>query len=291
MAEASIPVDLTNPGQVFAGLGFLEAAEVLMQDAQGAFEWTDTAACFRMRTAGKEHPFAEVIAWVRDAALETLAPPGSNLSTSKWQVPTNVIADSESYPINVPDSAATLPAQLLSLNGEALLVDHWGDSTNRDNAKFWAGAGGYPGAALLRDAIELVRTMMPSGAEEVPFAFHAPQTSSFRFDWRRDYVDIDAGFSPNEHELILMQGYPLVEVFAALGLSHARPLRMTKLRYRYGVVGPADSGELLDPIFLRAALGAARLPLPMRFFTMNLDWPGKVGQARCITTVLEETYE
>jgi hypothetical protein len=27
MAEASIPVDLLNPGQVFACLGFMEAAE------------------------------------------------------------------------------------------------------------------------------------------------------------------------------------------------------------------------------------------------------------------------
>lgn len=291
MAEASIPVDLTNPGQVFACIGLLEAAEVLLGEAQAGFEWTDTAPSFRMRTAGKAHPFAEVIAWVRGASVETLAPPGSGLNTSKWQVSTRVIADPEPFPTNVPDSPATLPARLLGTNGKAILIDHWGDSTNRDNAKFWAGAGGYPGAALLRDAIELLRTMMPAGVEEDPFAFHAPQTSSFRFDWRRDYVDIDAGFSPNKHESIVMQGYPLVEIFAALGLSNARPLRVTKLRYRYGVVGPAVSGELLDPVFLRAALGAVRLPLPMRLFTMNLDWPGQDGQARCITTVLEETYE
>ncbi len=33
MAESSIPVDLFNPGQVFACLGFLEAADVLCGDA------------------------------------------------------------------------------------------------------------------------------------------------------------------------------------------------------------------------------------------------------------------
>jgi CRISPR-associated protein Csb3 len=32
MSEAVIPVDLFNPGQVFASLGFLEAADVLLGD-------------------------------------------------------------------------------------------------------------------------------------------------------------------------------------------------------------------------------------------------------------------
>ena len=37
MAESSIPVDLFNPGQVFACLGFLEAADVLCGHAEGRF--------------------------------------------------------------------------------------------------------------------------------------------------------------------------------------------------------------------------------------------------------------
>ena len=36
MAEERIPVDLTNPGHVFACLGFLEAADVLLGDASKA---------------------------------------------------------------------------------------------------------------------------------------------------------------------------------------------------------------------------------------------------------------
>ncbi|RAZ84244.1 hypothetical protein DDV93_12530 [Cereibacter johrii] len=41
-----------------------------------------------------------------------------------------------------------------------------------------------------------------------PFAFSAPQSSSFRFDRRLDYMPIDAGFSPNRHDGITMVGYP-----------------------------------------------------------------------------------
>lgn len=52
MAEASIPVDLLNPGQVFACLGFLEAADVLLGEARGGFDWSDEAdVCFRLASA------------------------------------------------------------------------------------------------------------------------------------------------------------------------------------------------------------------------------------------------
>jgi CRISPR-associated protein Csx14 len=89
-----------------------------------------------------------------------------------------------------------------------------------------------------------------------------------------------------------MVGYPLVELFAAVGLSHARPLRperRNKLLYRYGVIGSdRKDARLLPPIFLRAALGVEMMPFPQRRFRMNLGWPGQENQARCITTVTEE---
>ena len=38
-----ITIDLYNPGQVFACLGFLEAADVLLGNAEGGFDWRDEA--------------------------------------------------------------------------------------------------------------------------------------------------------------------------------------------------------------------------------------------------------
>ena len=161
--------------------------------------------------------------------------------------------------------------------------------------KFWAGAGGYPGAAIVRDAIEAVRGKTRQHATD-PFALSNPQSSSFRFDWRRDYIPVQDGFSPNKHKNnkhtkdISMVGFPLVEILAAIGVTNARPLRAAKLEYRYGVLG-AGHGPLLDPVFHRAALGAetSLVPgCPFRRFVMHLDWPGQADQARCITQVTEE---
>lgn len=292
MTQASIPVDLFNPGQVFACLGFAEAAFQLTGYAAGNFDWTAPSPEFRLTAEGDENPFRLVLDFLARAEVAALAPPGSNLSTAKWDVPTRQPADRESFPVAPPGTPATLPAILSDPeSGRALLVTYWADDralSGRDNAKFWAGSGGYPGAALARDALALIGPRAASAVSD-PFSLAAPQSSSFRLDWRRDYVPLDAGFSPNEHSDVVMLGFPIVELLGAIGLTHARPERYSKkdkLTYRYSV--PHSPAGPLHLMFLRAAIGAAQLPIPQRFFRMRLAWPGQENQARCITDVTEE---
>ena len=291
MSAASIPVDLTNPGQVFACLGFLELADLMLGHAKGGFEWQGSSADqFHLTASGDDDPIVRALSFLEEATIHSLAPPNSTNSTAKWKVDT-VQNRSYSFPFPDPGSPATLPACLKDADGHLVTIDYWGDDTRRDNVKFWAGSGGYPGAALVRDALDLVRDCLTDNVAN-PFAISAPQSSSFRFDWRRDYVPMDAGFSPNLHGSgMKMLGYPVVELLAAIGLANARPLRHAKLEYSYGVAG-VTKDHLYDPIFLRAVLGA-QAPLfpgmPFRRFFMRLDWPGQENQARCITNVIEET--
>jgi CRISPR-associated protein Csb3 len=298
MREVSIPVDLLNPGQVFACLGFAEAAEVLLGDAAGAFDWSQPGqARFWLRARGTGSPVQAVLDFLDRAQARAAAPDGSPCVGSwnkSWGDSPSTLDRARGYAIPDPPSPATLVCVLT--DGErSLQLDHWGDGTERDNVKFWAGAGGYPGAGLARDALKLVRGRA-AAASEAPFALSAPQSSSFRLDWRRDYIPIDAGFSLNKHSTIETLGYPLVELLGALGLSHARPRRAertSKLQYAYAVIGRAKADETLwlPLTLLRAALGGARLPFATRNFRMFLDWPGKKDQARSITTVTEETTE
>jgi len=281
--HATVPVDLLNPGQVFACIGLLEVADVLLGDARGGFDWSDPEDVrFRIETPGEKNPVEAVLGFLGEAEL-VCQTPIEGLNTNKW-VPTELRTGD--YPVATPASLATLIAVLR--RGEVdQIIDYWADSTVRDNVKFWAGAGGYPGVALLRDALELTRPL-PEGAVEDPFSISAIQSSSFRFDWRRDYVPMGIGFSLNVHSgKIQPRGFPLVEILAAIGMSNARPLRpgRDKLRYRYAVV----AGEALPLTLLRPALGCAPLPFPTRSFTIHLGWPGKEGQARCIIDVIEET--
>jgi len=300
MAEASIPVDLFNPGQVFACLGFLEAADVLLGDAEGGFDWSEESNVrFFVRARGEEDPVCRVLRFLESADVESIAPFGSNNGTEKWGVRTERLEPDSGFPCPDPNSPATLPARLVS--GEEscrLTIDHWCEDrprTGRDGVKFWAGSGGYPGAAIVRDALDLVHGRSAESAH-APFGLSALQSSSLRLDWRRDYIPIDAGFSLNRHSKMTAVGFPLVEVLAALGLTNARPMRVHRLEYRYQVLGRRDGQNLLGgastypPVLLRAGLGCAEVPFPRRVFRMSLSWPGQEGQARAITTVNEEKY-
>jgi len=298
MAEAAIPMDLLNPGQVFACIGFAEAADVLLGDAEGVFDWSDTGqTVFRLRAQGDEAPIAHVLAFLDKAQARAVAPKGSatiDAWNGSWGSPPSPRDRGLGYPFPDPASPATLVCEL-SDGEHNIALDHWGDATERDNVKLWAGAGGYPGAALARDALALVRGCATAAAVD-PFALSASQSSSFRLDWRRDYIPIHAGFSLNAHGDVETLGFPIVELLAAIGLSNARPKRpdrRNKLAYEYAVIGREHLGDAtwLPLALLRAALGTAKLPFPTRRFRMLLGWPGQEGQARSITTVIEENTE
>lgn len=295
MAEASIPVDLFNPGQVFACIGLVEAADILVGEAEGAFDWSEPGDVrFWIRAKGAESPLQAVLAFLERAEARAVALEGSlSLSnwTASWGPAPSIQSRALGYPFPDPDSPATLVCALT--DGEhTIRLEHWGDATDRDNVKFWAGAGGYPGAGLARDALKLVRGRIVAAAD--PFSLSAPQSSSFRLDWRRDYIPIDSGFSVNAHVSIVTLGFPLVELLAAIGLGNARPdrpERRNKLLYRYTVVGRSDLNDktwFALPI-LRAMLGGGDYPFAKRTFRMSLNWPGQEGQARAITAVTEES--
>ena len=78
MNEASITVDVYNPGQVFACLGFLEAADLLLGEAEGGFDWSDAASvCFRLRAPlGQDNPVESVLAFLAEAEVKRLGPTG-----------------------------------------------------------------------------------------------------------------------------------------------------------------------------------------------------------------------
>lgn len=95
MADAIIPVDLRNPGQVFACLGLMEAAEILIGPAEGAYHWSgrETRVTFRLSVDGPADPVLEVLRFLSKAEVRALVPPASTLDTDKWNLQTVHMAD------------------------------------------------------------------------------------------------------------------------------------------------------------------------------------------------------
>lgn len=285
MSASSIPVDLFNPGQVFACLGLMEIAQALFGHASGRFDDGDPRDVrFELHSDGTDDAIGACLDWLSRAELTVLVPAGRADELRKWKLPTREHRVGEPYPVSPPDKPAPMPAELRA-DGVVLDVNSWADETGRDKAKWWAGMAGYPGAGLLNNALELARPRLASEASD-PFAIREMRSSSFRFDARGECVPSQTGFSPNQHGALTSWGFPAVDVLAAIGTQHARPRRpdpRDKLLYHYTVVRQ----RRIDVSLHRAALGCADLPQPTRRFELRLDWPGQENQARSITSVTE----
>ena len=83
MSAASIPVDLLNPGQVFACLGFMEAAEILCGPCEGSFAYkgAESSVDFVLKVDGAQDPVVQTLRFLFGADVQAVAPRDSELST------------------------------------------------------------------------------------------------------------------------------------------------------------------------------------------------------------------
>lgn len=300
MAQASIPVDLFNPGQVFACLGFLEAADLLLGHAEGGFSWTDEARPrFDVRAEGDTNPFSAVLQFLSEAELQRLAPAAYTDPPSKSKTKKTNDVDSQAANDEVNDSTddgplctiRTFPARQadrlalplrLAQDGRQLDLTHWCDASSRNSFKLFAGQ--QRSVAIARQMLAAIREIWnerPDGLIGDPFGLTVPLGgSSFKFDARKAWTAIDAGYSPDEQGNAV-EASPVVEMLAAIGLEHARPDEFETREVRYG----AWKG-LLPPLLARPALGGIRVGVPMRIFCFTLDLAGK---NKIVTFAREET--
>jgi len=291
MAEASIPVDLFNPGQIFACLGFLEAAEVLLGEAEGGFEWQRPgSARFRIRTAGEKCPFTASLEFVKSARRYSLSPEKEVLERDGEETrfregvhPSKLREDGK--PRN-----ALLPIELEGVVGQGtdkerqaycLCFDYWTDfDSRRPFLRLWTATNNNSAAkrfGKLHDSF-LAAMAEYDPKQPDPLNLSAPVAANFRLEPRRNWVSINAGYSPDKQQKsgmpIEITTYPVVELFAALALTHARP-RPTKSGdsvWRYAVWQ-----AWLPPELARIAIAQALPTADARNFVVHLEAPNDGG--------------
>ncbi len=297
MAEASIPVDLFNPGQVFACLGFLEAADVLLGDAEGGFDWSDeTNVRFLLRAAGEENPVSAVLQFLVTAEVKWLS---HDAEVQERDGGTTIVhaGISSSGDPKPPD----LPAILIGNHQDKECTIHfgyWADGSTRFNTTFKKSTNGTSSYIRFKNAIDGIHNL--GERHEVvadPFSKSSETKSLFRVD-PRGYADpIHAGTSPDKlrkgHIDMRVATYPACEAMAIIGLEHTRPIEDGQTRFSYFVWdSPRPNIDhrpvLLPPVLARAALGG---PFPFfrsRLFTVDHQEVKKGGD-RKMTAVIEET--
>lgn len=302
---ASIPVDLRNPGQVLACMGFMEAAEVLLGGVEGHFEWSAAQATFVLRADGDKNPYEVVLEFLSNAKIIELTPIGyveggaadGDDEEEVGESQTSDDCDDDSDGFQERDERPTFPSGegernvlpiQLRHEDHRLTVSHWADGSSRDNFKLYSGNRSAKSIAtqMLQGVREKPKGNQSTGALKyrglqqlwqeqreamlkAPFDVITPMGGSFNFDPRGAWTAIDAGYSPNDQKHAVAAS-PVVEILAAIGLEHARPDQYETRRVRYAVWG-----HPLPPMLARAALVGARMNLPMRQFTFELTLSGK----------------
>lgn len=282
MGRSTIPVDLRNPGQVFACLGFLEAADILCGPAEGGFDWRDDEL-FVLDAEGAENPVALVLDFLAATGVRRVAPTGwadppkkgKATKTAKDEDADDDLADFETasqFPAESGERMA-LPIRLGGGNLPRISVGHWADGSGRNTFKLYA--GNRSAAKIAADMLELIRKLWKTQRNivlEKPLDALCPMAGSFNFDPRGGWTAIDVGYSPDKHKVrgANVQASPIVEFMAAWGLEHARPDEFDVRKVQYAVWR-----DMLPPMLARAALSGSLTTIAMRYFHFRLSLSGK----------------
>lgn len=311
MAEASIPVDLLNPGQVFACLGFMEAADILLGDVAGGFDWSkDSNTRFALRATGERNPFEAVLEFLAEADPQRWAPIGytdqppkkgkaggeedgegdddRDSASSASQAPSPDL--SITFPAKTGKSGA-LPIRFGGGNRPVVELGHWADGSSRKSFKLYAGN---------RSAEAIARTMLgvggkPSKRRRADGQPGDLRTKGVRQLWQEDraalvHAPFDVltpmlngfGFDSRRTWTAINAGYSLnehkhpIEASPVVEFLAAWGLENARpVEFELRQIRYAAWGVNLPLILARAALASALPAVPSRQFRFELDLSGK----------------
>lgn len=288
MTRAEFPVDLRNPGQVLACLGFMEAAQFLVGAAKLGFQWEGRAEpCCLLDADTEQSPVELVLDFLSQAQGQDVAAWDHKFKEEKSGKAgaTALFTDPfEPYPAgSVEDSA--LPTRL-SAKGKSVTLSHWCDSARIESLKCYAGR--QVATKIINDMVTGV-PRQTKGIKQLwqehrssmladPLGIVTPLKATFGFDSRRSWSGLDAGYSPDTQKH-LVEASPLVELLAAWGLQFTRPERQELRQFCYRVWQ-----DPLLPVLARSVYGTGRL-MGTKHFIFTLT---KAGE-KSIFNYAEET--
>jgi CRISPR-associated protein Csx14 len=302
MAEARIPVDLFNPGQVFACLGFLEAAEVLCGSAEGGFDWSNPAeVVFVLRANGERNPVEVVLQFLAEAEVI-------------WFSPSEAYPERDGGPTefrpgihpSVQVKPADLPGALSGgFSGEkfAIQIGFWADGSGPFSQTFKKSSNGASHHVRVKKCLEFVREFIglrPADfMKKNPDFLFFPRTADilFKIDPLAYQKSIESGFAPDQLRKagikLNFTSSPVCELLAVVGLQYHRPKALSQECFQYEVWGNpgSEANYFAPPILSRASLKSLFPPICIREFQVRHVLASETQAAgdRAITGVKEVT--
>jgi CRISPR-associated protein Csx14 len=325
MVEAAIPVDLFNPGQVFACLGFMEAADILLGDAVGGFDWFDDSNThFALRASGERNPFETVLEFLAEAEPNRWGPIGyTDPPPKKGEAGGGEDAEEDdntdetvaagvapsldlsiAFPAKAGDRMA-LPIRFGGGNRPVVELDHWTDESSRESFKLYS--GNRSADAIARAMLKGVRGK-PSKKQKANGQSGDLKTKGVRQLWEEDRAALvnapfdvltpmggSFNFDPRGAWTAIDAGYSpnehkhAIEASPVVEFLAAWGLENARpIEFGLRQVRYAAWSVNLPPILARAALAGALPAVPSRRFRFGLDLSGK---NKVVTFAQEEPHD
>jgi CRISPR-associated protein Csx14 len=273
MAEARIPVDILNPGQVFACLGLMEILEILEGHVEGKFDIDENK--FVIRTPGNNHPIESILDYLLNCEFRMAAPrgwkPWENIKDEKKvKKLRDIISKAEKIERimckkeELSDKGTDLPICITYENKEALLLYQWCNNTAQQDLKLYSGNRSAfdifknmlfgKDARNRNDMAEGVYHLYTQRKEEVikdPLNTLVEIGGSFNFDPRGAWDAINIGYSIDKQKQKILSS-PLIEILSQYCLQYTIP-KMIENSIFYGIWG-----VFLPTSLCRVALGGNR---------------------------------
>jgi len=254
MAEARIPVDVFNPGQVFACLGLMEIADILLDELESQFVLNENKVPteFLLVSSDRHNPLQTILDFLATVEINGIVPKGwepwrnEGDAKKRSRIENEISAYEQSctFPAHLPEGLMSLPILLKGKHEDRdveIRLDHWIDESGRNPFKLYSGnrsalkiasdmlfgsrakpKKGQTTGELKTRGINQLYKEKTKAMLSLPFDVLTPIGGSFNFDPRGGWSAIDAGYSPDQQGQ-LVESSPFVEFMAACGLQHARP--------------------------------------------------------------------
>jgi CRISPR-associated protein Csx14 len=217
-----IRVDPSNPGQVFACLGLLEVASLIKYPATGRFDWNrqQTHASFELVS---DASIDRILTEVRSAEVTQTAEKGPLWEMIKESAEEQV----EKVDLKANESSKTAPVQLKGPSW-TLIIDAWLEPDTRVSNRMFKTWAGRVGSIQL---IQNLKNVLEAAANISEIFEWGIPMRPVGYDCRSAVSADDLGYYYNKVSDVAV--YPVVDLFALIGLNHARPTNFGNNKFEY----------------------------------------------------------
>ena len=243
--ESEIIVNIRNPGEVFACMGFLEIGEIISGNLKCKFDWDQIPNVFKIDSPDNKNIFEEVLKYIINAEITGYTPINGIYPAKEFK--------KEEQPC------------ILKTAEIKITFGQWSEGfRNRPRLKHFAGR--QHSLSIAQSLQKKIKKLWNEKIANNPFdPVIDIDKKSWRLDAKTNWNKLDMGYSLYDEGHTIATS-PITEFLAAIGLENTRPMKEKELTFKYRIWN-----EYIPPTLSRAIMSCSlpNIGIPYRTFSFE----------------------